>query len=253
MDVLALAKINELKRQGGVGYDTRKTAPLSIEWDGEIGGREAFGEGNEMMVKVSSSTPSFEELQAGDFLASGTDEYQKLITEDTEYHEEEGLAAIASGFIYVVYDDNNYLGLSKGVWFGKFIIGDGSIYISRMRVPSVTTGELKTIDPKFLPFETIALNTVLSDTVDTMDLTEEESALFFEASQSNKMIYVDCTINPQIMGMEMKVVSHLSRLTIEGVVTYLCTLNVMGKNISIAFQKSETAENRFSASLVVTA
>lgn len=131
-------------------YDTRKTAPLSIEWDGEIGGREAFGEGNEMLVKVSSSTPSFEELQAGDFLVSGTDEYQKITSENSEYYEEDGLAFLASNFIYVVYDDNNYLGLSKGIWFGKFIVGDGSIYISHMRVPSVTTGELKTIDPKYL-------------------------------------------------------------------------------------------------------
>ena len=135
-------------------YDTRETAPLSIEWDGEIDGREIYVRENGWFtdVKVSNLTPSVEEMLAGDcFVVNAGEEYQEMASEEPIIEEDGAIVGFMGQYIQVVYDDNNSLGLSKGIWFGKWATGFGNVYTSHLRLPTYTTGELKTIDPKYLP------------------------------------------------------------------------------------------------------
>lgn len=174
MDVLALAKINELKKSGGVGYDTRKTEPLTLEWDGNTEGKESFylATNQSTYYKISENVPSYDEVLQGEgtFYANATGEEGitqeipfSLVETTTEITDSNGnnvwMVEAVDGVALIIVPNSFVLGeveATRGIWafHAHEAYEDGTVvdlFIKNLFFPSVTTGELKTIDPKFLP------------------------------------------------------------------------------------------------------
>lgn len=155
LDVITLAKINGLKKGGGVGYVETKTKPLTIEWDGVIGERETVDTGIFLYVKLSEATPTYEEISKGTIRTCEVYKDWKLYLQDLRG---QGLPCVICGdtnnpFLIFAQDvfEFNGIKIEKGIYSVCSEFAYGLLYFEYIHLPSYTTGELKTIDPKFLP------------------------------------------------------------------------------------------------------
>jgi len=152
-------------------YDARQTTSLTLEWDGIIGDRETTTMLNDTYVKLSEMTPTLEEIKKGNFhlylSTNGATEYPMTYALD-------GTSTMGVA-LDAIYLDNEYktpylvvarehieiegLSFSPGIYvaYGETTIDEQEIkmFISRVHFPEVFTGELKTLDPKFLPSQTV--------------------------------------------------------------------------------------------------
>lgn len=138
-------------------YDRSKSEPLNITWDGDLTGRENFPAGAEdsYMVKVSDVVLSMEQLVGSTIsYLSETGNKTLEITEDLIFDvTSQGMPmySVDANLVIIVLEDIYQEGMSitKGVWFSTF--GNGAAYTKSLSNPNVTitTGELKKIDPKF--------------------------------------------------------------------------------------------------------
>ena len=165
---------NEEISKRPTAYDTRKTEPLTIEWDGVIGEREWFVMDEDidratLAVKVSDATPSYQEIMAGTILTNTKTEEIPVEQFQTMAF---GSSTVAfgendEGFFCVVdpadlaEEEERF---THGLWL---TIQDDRVenktFVTRLFLPSVATGERKTLDPKYLP-----------DTVVTQEVFNEE-------------------------------------------------------------------------------
>lgn len=145
-----------------LAYDTRKIAPLTIEFDGQLEGKEYVdllpGLNSFYFVKISDMVPTFEELDAA--IVYGREGEEVPLTGSVTKDDETG-ALIAGAIIATptILDlskiDPDVTGiLTSGLW--TMIMSGSSI--SKIYFPSCRVGELKTIDEKFLP-EPLAYDT----------------------------------------------------------------------------------------------
>ena len=158
-------------------YDTRKTAPLTIEWDGNTEGKESFHGtifGDNIFYKISENVPSYEEFLQGEgtvyLSATGeeglTQETSFSLTETQKLTDSNGntmwYTVVLDG-VGLIVTPNSFvsaeLEIMRGIWAVRIheSYDDGvtvNCFIKSLHFPAVTAGELKTIDPKYLPNET---------------------------------------------------------------------------------------------------
>lgn len=135
-------------------YDKSKSEPLNITFDGDLTGKEIMSTGEEsIMIKVSDSILNFDQLLGSTvtFVMGGEESTMVLSEEYIVDASANGMPVyILNEFIFCAYDDISSQGmnLTSGVWFGYV---EGELLIKSLSNPNVTitTGELKKLDPKF--------------------------------------------------------------------------------------------------------
>jgi hypothetical protein len=136
-------------------YDNRKTEPLTIEWDGEIGGRETTSFMFEPFVKLSEATPTYEEIVQATIRFSIVCDVEFAFLDAREEGMPFAAYCNAEGMPLCLFIFDNFemegMVFSKGIYSLCKETDFGKLYVEYLHLPSVTTGELKTIDPKFLP------------------------------------------------------------------------------------------------------
>ena len=141
MDILTSAKINKLKKNGGVGYSETQKGSLTFTMPAPYTEKAVIDLYGAMpIVKISDCVPTREEMSAAYAVADG---------ETIPFPESESLGNVSvfgGGVIVVAYGNNDF-GLSSGIWLNEeALMDEGSIVI-----PSTTITAIHTIDPKFLP------------------------------------------------------------------------------------------------------
>ena len=164
-------------------YDTRKTAPLTIEWDGAVDNRESIEiQADIELCKLSEIVPTFEEIQQGSGIFCYAETDVETVFADSPFTFAENIEEFQDnngniGWKIYSYDEtvlllipndmmlpadilyNEETPITKGIWSSCMFIHDADIikeyFTRRVYFPSVATGELKTLDPKYLP-DTVA-------------------------------------------------------------------------------------------------
>lgn len=132
-------------------YDTRKTAPLTIEWDGiEKEGQETFEIPNLIpkCAKLSDAVPTIEEVRAGSLVVEGGEEAGTYPNADNIEEATFGFSCNIFIFVPQTCSVGEYV-FPAGVWGAVGDFSEAGFTKVTLQLPSVTTGELKTIDPKY--------------------------------------------------------------------------------------------------------
>ena len=141
-------------------YDTRKTEPLTIEWDGETEGKTSVSFFGATYMKVAETTPTLDEITQGSFTIKNLIEDPIKMQHVLDFSAQLPAVGVFSNedvnttpVIFVALEDCEYDGvkIEKGIYSIRGVSDGVSAYVNWLYFPSVTTGELKTIDPKFLP------------------------------------------------------------------------------------------------------
>ena len=209
-------------------YDSRKD--LEITWDGVVGDRETFDDGT--LVKVSDEILSKEMLEKGTiYIGNGTGAYEISQCSGFVVESEDipvfSVSPSSADWIVCIYEDFDLAGAhyTKGVYFKT--MGEGVAWVEKLLIPNAT-GELKTIDPKFLPSGGGALLYPTAIVIDTPILTDEMSALSENEGQAIKQtdgqpffVLFNNTPVGQISGV-------VSMIRTEGVSIYALTIAADG-------------------------
>lgn len=133
-------------------YDSRET--VSIDYDGVLEGKEYVNgspdpENPMYLVKVSGVAPTLEEVIGGTYSVFESGEILDIeITEDLIEQNDEASYGIDGGIVVCLEDTNlEGMSLTKGVWFLHFMVDGFFCNLSYIK----KGGELKKIDPKYLP------------------------------------------------------------------------------------------------------
>jgi hypothetical protein len=155
-------------------YDNRKSEPLTIEWDGNTKNKESFylATNQSTYYKISENVPSYDEVLQGEgtFYVNATGEEGStqeipfsLVETTTEITDSNGnnvwMVEVVDGVALIIVPNSFVLGeveATRGIWafHAHEAYEDGTVvdlFIKNLFFPSITTGELKTIDPKYLP------------------------------------------------------------------------------------------------------
>jgi len=132
-------------------YDTRQD--LVITWDGVVEDKETFNNGT--LVKVSDEILSKETLEKGTiYIGNGTGEYEISQCNGFVVELEDmpvfSVSPSSGDWVVCIYEDFDLAGThyTKGVYFKT--MGEGVAWVEKLLIPN-TTGELKTLDEKYLP------------------------------------------------------------------------------------------------------
>lgn len=135
--------------------DTRKVEEIKIEWDGNTDGLVTGEEG--WAYKVSDLTPSFDELQFASVTMIIDGEpvaFNAPYKKDNEFLGDDGFVLMhdETGYmpVVVIHTPTEFYP-ETGIYFTKTVGDDGQVDITTSLTYTGVTGEIKTIDPKFLP------------------------------------------------------------------------------------------------------
>ena len=196
-------------------------------------------EGVPAAVCVSDATPTKEELEAGtvvfSFIVDGKVvneiEAPTTVTEYPATPEGEGVVYDVNEGLFMVCPEDNPM-THKGIWVAYGT--PESIHADRMTFyfPSVTTGELKTIDPKFLPsggggnatlyFDLLSDDVYIYKTADLSEANRITVSELQEIAESGQSIVLKQTVSAELGGASifMPVVS----VTISPNAVGMCTV-----------------------------
>lgn len=136
-------------------YDTREYSGIDITFDGDLTGKEYVDGGSMCLVKISNQPISKEEISGATIYSFFEGQVQThQVNPDMLMVDESG--NITCNVIPFIIMQNsgelNGVSLTAGVWVGCFLT-DGSLvgYISKISKTTLVGGELKKIEPKYIP------------------------------------------------------------------------------------------------------
>lgn len=135
-------------------YDTRVFEDIKAEWDGNTNGRFMINYGDTTLYKISDEIPSIDELRAGKMTwnngRSETFVYREIDSGYTfEEHDGGYVFPTWNGAIVIVVSETSQFADETGIYVANF--SDYNEYIQSIEYKKIVAGELKTIDPAFLP------------------------------------------------------------------------------------------------------
>lgn len=142
--------------------ETVTSAPLNITWDGNTDGKEVFGAGGTLAVKVSDIIDlTIEQLYGstlticnGDGVEEDTILDSESVGDMAEINGAEMFMCMGGGSTaaMIVYGDTSSVGMSipKGIWF---VYSEDYLYTKSLSNPNVTItqSELEPLDEKYIP------------------------------------------------------------------------------------------------------
>ena len=151
-------------------YDTRKQVPSIIKWEGNIEDKSTITSGDNItFVKISNVTPTLDEIIQGSYTLTNfpgdsfpMTNYVDMMSKAPEigmacinvYHPESDQSSAAMVMFMLEDFDMDGSMIEKGVYVQYQMGMEEDLYVSSITIP-VTTGELKTLELKYLPKESI--------------------------------------------------------------------------------------------------